>query len=408
MPPETIRVLIVDDITETRESIKRMLQFDKTIEVVGAARTGREAIDATQKQKPDVILMDINMPDMDGITATEAIRRKLPYVQVIILSVQNDPDYMRRAMRVGAHDFLSKPPTIDELTATIRRAGEVAAQERQRIAQETARDTAGFAAGLSQQGKIIVVYSPKGGSGCTTIAANLAITIQLQNKDWKICLIDANLQFGDIPVFLKEQAKYNILELTSRVDELDEDVVQEIMTKSAATGLHILPAPPRPEMAENITGEQFRKLLTFLRGMYQTIIIDTSSYLSETTLTAIELADLIVLITTQEIPAIKNSNAFLVLSDALGYSRNRIVFIMNRYDKRIVSVTPERISENLRQPILITIPFDDKNIVTESINRGVPLIPNYKAHPVAKSIVALSNLIRDKVISMDKPKEKIY
>ncbi len=107
MPAEThTRVLIVDDITETRESIKRMLQFDQSIEVVGSARSGREAIEQAQKLKPDAILMDINMPDMDGITATESIRRKVPFAQIIIISVQNDPDYMRRAMRVGAFDFL--------------------------------------------------------------------------------------------------------------------------------------------------------------------------------------------------------------------------------------------------------------------------------------------------------------
>ena len=132
MAQDKIRVLIVDDINETRENIKRMLQFDPSIEVIGTARSGREAIEMTQKDQPDVVLMDINMPDMDGITATENIRRKLPFVQVVILSVQNDPSYMRRAMLAGARDFLSKPPMIDELSSAIRRAGSVAHEERKK------------------------------------------------------------------------------------------------------------------------------------------------------------------------------------------------------------------------------------------------------------------------------------
>ena len=74
---EKIRVLIVDDITKTPENIKRMLQFDTNIEVVGMARTGREALQISQQVKPDVVIMDINMPDMDGITATQEIKKKL-------------------------------------------------------------------------------------------------------------------------------------------------------------------------------------------------------------------------------------------------------------------------------------------------------------------------------------------
>ncbi|PKN91657.1 MAG: histidine kinase, partial [Chloroflexi bacterium HGW-Chloroflexi-7] len=101
---EKINVVVVDDIDESREMILRMLQFDSTIEVVGTGRTGIEAIESAQKLKPDVIVMDINMPDMDGITATEAIRKKVPYIQIVVLSVQNDANYMRKAMLAGARD----------------------------------------------------------------------------------------------------------------------------------------------------------------------------------------------------------------------------------------------------------------------------------------------------------------
>src|SRR5512147_2372350 len=106
---DKIRVLIVDDVAETRENVRKLLQFEADIEVVGAARTGREAIQLSDELKPDVVLMDINMPDMDGISATEAIRARQPAVQIIILSVQGDQNYMRRAMLAGARDFLTKP-----------------------------------------------------------------------------------------------------------------------------------------------------------------------------------------------------------------------------------------------------------------------------------------------------------
>src|SRR3989337_490262 len=127
---DKIRVLIVDDIPETRENIRKVLQFENDVEVIAVGRTGKEGIELARETKPDVILMDINMPDMDGIVATEMIRRTNNFSQIVILSVQNDPNYMRRAMLAGARDFLAKPPAVDELTAAIRRAGRLAQEER--------------------------------------------------------------------------------------------------------------------------------------------------------------------------------------------------------------------------------------------------------------------------------------
>lgn len=130
MSAEKIRILIVDDIAETRENVRKMLQFEYDVDVAGTARSGKEAIQLAQDLSPDVILMDINMPDIDGITATEEIRKRLPHVQVVILSVQGDSNYMMRAMLAGARDFLTKPPMGDELISAVRRAGEMAHAER--------------------------------------------------------------------------------------------------------------------------------------------------------------------------------------------------------------------------------------------------------------------------------------
>src|SRR3972149_3637529 len=131
---EKIRVLIVDDVAETRENIRKLLQFDANVEVVGASRNGAEGVEMAIEAQPDVVLMDINMPDMDGISATEAIRKKVPFTQIVILSVQGDSNYMRRAMLAGARDFLTKPIDIDELTAAIHRAGRVAGAEKEKMA----------------------------------------------------------------------------------------------------------------------------------------------------------------------------------------------------------------------------------------------------------------------------------
>src|SRR5690349_23797078 len=133
-----IRVLIVDDFAETRENIRKLLQFENDIEVVGMARTGREGIQLAKETRPHVVLMDINMPDMDGIQATEIIAKDVPSAQIIIVSVQSDTDYLRRAMLAGARDFLSKPPPADELVNTIRRLGQLSQQREALISSQPA------------------------------------------------------------------------------------------------------------------------------------------------------------------------------------------------------------------------------------------------------------------------------
>jgi len=398
---EKIRVMIVDDVSETRENVRKLLQFESDVDVVGVARTGKEAIQISQDLNPDVVLMDINMPDMDGITATEAIRAKQPTVQVIILSVQGDQNYMRRAMLAGARDFLTKPPMGDELISAIRRAGAMAQSERSKSAQVQVAPISGNIGTLASyggpKGKIVTIYSPKGGTGCTTLAVNLALT--LNNEDTRVALVDGNLQFGDVAVFINEQGKNTIIDLAPRAEELDPEIVEEVMLKHAATGLHVLAAPSRPEYAEKVSSAQFAKVLEYLRQMYAYVIVDTATLLTDATLAAIDVSDLIVLVTTQDIPSIKNCRLFLDLLQTLGIERGRVLFVMNRYDKRI-NITPDRVAENLKQEVVSVIPLDEQT-ATKAVNRGVPFVLDSKNQPAARGVFSLAESVRARVAAQE-------
>jgi len=402
MADDKIRVLIVDDIAETRENIRKLLQFESGVEVVGAARSGAEGIQIAIETEPDIVLMDINLPDMDGIVATERIRSRLPATQIVILSVQGDSNYMRKAMLAGARDFLTKPPDIEELTAAIRRAGKMATEAKAKVSTAGGDQGRGAGRRLSglpsiPYGRIITVYGPKGGVGTTTLTANLSIA--LHNRETPAVAIDGNLQYGDLSFFFNEQGKNNIVDLASRAGELDQEIVDEVLIKHSATGIRILAAPPRPELAETVDGGQFSEVLQFLKRHYAYVMVDAASLLTDITMTALDASDLTVLITTQDIPAIKNTRLFLDLAEGIGIPSENILLVMNKYDKRR-SVTPEKVSENFKREFSVVIPSDEK-LVVPAMDRGVPFMMDDKTSAVARGILTLAEKTRARISDLD-------
>ncbi|MEW5961872.1 MAG: response regulator, partial [Chloroflexota bacterium] len=227
---EKIRLLIVDDIPETRENLRKLLFFESDIDVVGAATSGEEGIQMAVELQPDIVLMDINMPGVDGITASEKISHQVPFCQIIMMSVQGEADYLRRSMLAGAREFLIKPFSSDELVSSIRRVYQLGASRRQAMPAmplTTAGAAARVEAGPKLAGKVVTVFSAKGGVGCSTIAVNLAIALQ-QNAASKVAVVDTSLQFGDVGVLLNLYASRTVADLASLADELDDEIINDI------------------------------------------------------------------------------------------------------------------------------------------------------------------------------------
>lgn len=284
---------------------------------------------------------------------------------------------------------------VDELISTIHQVGKMAAEEKARIAlvQQLQSSGGGKSGGGLVNGKVITVYGPKGGVGTTTIAANLAVGFH--GPEASVVIVDGNLQYGDVAVFHNEQPRNTILDLTPRANDLDPDIIKEVLIVHQKSGVHILAAPPRPEMAEQVTPEAFSQVIQHLKSVYNYIVIDTETHLTESVISAFDISDVIVMVTTQEIPAIKNSKAFLTLIDQFQIGRARVVSVMNKYDKRI-SLLPERVGESLKQEIIAVIPLEEK-IVVNSVNSGVPFMVDNKAQPIGKCISGLVEAIKDKI-----------
>ena len=136
-PKRKLRVLIADDIQETRRNTRLMLATIDDVEVVAIAANGRQALELSREHQPDLVLLDINMPEMDGLTAYREILKILPGTGCIILSAEKDTTTFRTAISVGVQEYLVKPFTVDELEEAIARMRVRVEQQRVKIAQDT-------------------------------------------------------------------------------------------------------------------------------------------------------------------------------------------------------------------------------------------------------------------------------
>lgn len=121
---ELMRVLIADDVMETRRSTRLMMTLVPDAKVVAVAENGREALEMVRRHQPDVVLMDVNMPEMDGLRAIALIRQYRPEIACIILSAERSRNTVDEAMKLGVQDYLIKPFTSDQLLAVMQRIRE--------------------------------------------------------------------------------------------------------------------------------------------------------------------------------------------------------------------------------------------------------------------------------------------
>lgn len=393
---EKIRILIVDDNVDTRENVSRLLYFEKDMEVIGQAVNGRQGIEMSVQYKPHIVLMDINMPDIDGITATREMLLVAPFSQVIIMSVQAEQHYMKQAMAAGARDFQPKPFTADELVSCIHRVykiGQPMYRQLEAVEQSQAQIVSQPKVESTRRegSPVIAIYGPKGGIGTSTIAVNLAVALQQAYGD--TVLIDADLQFGDVPVHLNTKATRTISDLVHD-GQLDIELVPEIVL-AHHSGLKLLLGPTQPELADSITSEMVGEIVNSLRKHFKMVVVDTASQLSDKTLVVLDNADYILVVTTPELPAIKNAKLFLELSEQLELPSDRLAVVLNR-STLPGGIPPEKIERALKLQHVYHIPYDPK--MHHAISRGTAISQQDTSAPSAQAITYVARDLWQKLV----------
>jgi pilus assembly protein CpaE len=405
---DQIRVLIVDDIPETRDHLTKLLGFEADIEVIGAAASGAEALALAGKLSPDVVLMDINMPDMDGIAATERLAHEAPNAAVVMMSVQGEADYLRRSMLAGAREFLVKPFSSDELTASIR---QVYSREQEKLSRLSATPVmAAAGAGRDEEdrdGKVVAVFSPKGGVGRTTIAVNMAIAAAT-DLGKSVVLMDGSFQFGDVGVLLNLNPKNkSIADLVPELEQGEPESLDTFVINHSA-GVRVLLAPPSPEMAELITPTAVKRVIEALRRQHDLVVIDCTSWFNDTTLSILDAADVVLTILSLEITSIKNMRLFLEVADQLGYEQGKVKLVLNRADSSL-GIRVADVENSIGRKVDHTIVSDGRSVVY-ALNRGVPFFLSNREAQVSQDVLRLAESVageRAAAVVSDEPRKVV-
>jgi pilus assembly protein CpaE len=382
-----IRLLIVDDIASTRDNLQKLLGFEEDIEVIGTAGDGKQGLEEAIRLQPDIVLTDVNMPVMDGIQLTERLAAEQPTSPVIIMSVQGERDYLRRAMQAGAREYLIKPFSHDELVAAIRRVHQLEQKKGTLVARLPADNQ--NAPRSSTPGDVIVLFSGKGGVGKTLLATNLAVALASETKA-RVALVDLDLQFGDVGVMLNLDHSRSITDVVDAGESLDHDVLNDILG-TGPSGIRVLLAPISPELADLITADHIRAVMTELRKAYDYVVVDTSCHLAEFNLEVIEQAQRVLVITALTIPAIKDAKLSLKMLESLNIDPANILLIVNRTDSQS-DFNRESIEQNLNHQVAVQVPHDAR-IVGDAVMRGAPFVALYADAEVSRSVRELVALV---------------
>lgn len=370
-----IKVLVTDDIT-TRESIIDVLKSCEDILVIGQAASAEETFQQAKLLEPDIILMNVTLPDMNGFSATKTLVREFPFSCVILMSTEGNLEDIRQAMIMGAKDYILKPIKNDELLQSIK---QVYANSEKVIVSPT----------KLQEGKIVTLFSTKGGVGKTILATNLSVALASKCR-CKVAILDFDLQFGDVAVCLNVLPKASVADLITDIEHLDNDTLSRYMV-SFNDNLDILPAPFKPEQAEMITAQHLIKILNLLKKQYQYIIIDTAPAFDDKTLTALDFSDLVFVVSVPDLTTTKNVKLSLKTLESLEYSLDKIKLVMNRFNSK-GSLDIEEIEGSLSYPFSCLLP-NDSAVVLASVNKGVPFIVSHPDSQISKAIFDLAGKI---------------
>lgn len=346
--------IIISEEVSTIELLKLYLEEQGTFVFQSGFSDFNEAYNAVLQNKKMLVIVDISTYQEQGLNFVAKITSENPLCKVITLSDKPDVDLVIRTMRVGASDFVSLPLIKTDFFNILEKLYCDFSGKKQK----------------SSKCKVISIYSNKGGIGKTSIATNLALELAKITKE-NVALIDLNFQLGDVTTFLDLKPSFNISYMLQNLDKINSDYLLSTLEKYNETSLYILADPPYFKQYEKISFTDIEKLFDILRQTFSYIIVDTSGGLDAKALKALEISDLVFLVMITNLPAIRNCQRCLELFDKMGFDKNKIQILLNRYMEND-EISVEDVEKALGRSVYWKIPNNYFNMMS-AINKGVPV-----------------------------------
>ena len=377
---EPIRIFISGSCAGLAE-VRQALSSHSAIKVVGTAVDAPSAGDRLREEEVDVLLHGSSRGDRLPTQDVHTLQSASP-APIVIVTSGCTPEFLQEALAHGVQDVAILPQLTESLVFTLRRAHVL---NNNAPRSNAPAPSAGRPGG---EGRVITVFSPKGGVGKSTLSVGLAGAYSGPLKRSTL-LIDLDLQFGDVGIMMGIDPTQTIVDLVTTTGELDPDKLGGYVVHHAS-GLDVLAAPLRPEDAELVTEDRIGQLIDVAKAAYDIVVLDTPPHFDATTLAALDRSDRLVLMTTMDIPTVKNAKLAMQTLNLLQYPRERIALVVNRPLPR-ADLRESDISRTLDMPLTMVIPGDKE--IGAAVNRGVPITVSAPRSPAAKAMRELAELL---------------
>ncbi|MBW6504420.1 AAA family ATPase [bacterium] len=382
-----ISCLIIETDQEAIRQIDILSKRIGAIEVRWKTHSVKTGIDIIRKHLPEMVIVGLGSTPEPAIEAISAMAKDFPFLYLVALSDRTDSDLILRTIRSGAHDYLCKPVKEIDLRATAEKASKLKATRKESV---------------GHGGKILSVFSNKGGNGTTTIAVNLAdALVRLTGK--KVAVVDLVLSHGDVTMFFNVSSSYSILDLAKNAEKADYDFLHTLLVRHAS-GVYVLADPPTVEEGEQISASQVRDVLSTLRSMFDYIVVDTPHQFDERTLTALEMSDIVLLVSLLNLPSLKNTQKCLELFGRIGLRDERVRLLLSRYLPND-EIPKESIEGIMNTSVFFSVPNDYPTVIS-SINRGKLLSEVAPDKEVTKSFDRMAELLEGPAPKKAVPEKK--
>jgi pilus assembly protein CpaE len=382
-----ISCLIIETDQEAIRQIDILSKRIGAIEVRWKTHSVQTGIDIIRKHLPEMVIVGLGPTPEPAIESISMMAKDFPFLYLVALSDRTDSELILRTIRSGAHDYLCKPVKEIDLRAAAEKASKLKATRKESV---------------GHGGKILSVFSNKGGNGTTTIAVNLAdALVRLTGK--KVAVVDLVLSHGDVTMFFNVSSSYSILDLAKNAERADYDFLHTLLVRHAS-GVYVLADPPTIEDGEQISAAQVRDVLSTLRSMFDYIIIDTPHQFDERTLTALEMSDIVLLVSLLNLPSLKNTQKCLELFGRIGLRDERVRLLLSRYLPND-EIPKESIEGIMNAPVFFSVPNDYPTVIS-SINRGKLLSEIAPEKEVTKSFDRMAELLEGPAPKKAVPEKK--